>query len=426
MVGASALALSAPSDACPNPTRGDPLPRNVLLVDLDDLGRELLDRALAFGGAPNMASMVATGRSWGTFWAAPNCSLFRARVLSGADAYRPESYVGRLVGTSDPFPGPAGPWLPVGLLGRKVKVGKWHLSGTVPAALFPFALVANGWDRFVGSHSNLFTGGAGYYNWKEYDADQSGWSSNQQAQHNTTRLAQLALAELAAGTELVHVSFCAVHLPLELPPNDEPPGKVYQGSTDSAIRAAMLFHLDHWLGVLVQDAVARGYVVLVACDNGTNQAGKNTYKEAGNNTPLFACGDGVVPGMSGRLIAATDLWATVRRLRGDSVSTAPDSVDFCDDLLGWPAIHQPREFLTLDWYPALGVPPVASQWSRMIRDARWKYVDQKMGPAGTTADAVVALHDLESDPDEVVNLLDAPLAGEARAALALLLANLPQ
>lgn len=399
--------------------------RNVLLIDLDDLGRELLDRAMAAGGASSVAALIAGGRSWGTFWAAPNCSLFRARVLTGADAYRPESYVGRLVGTSDAFSGPAGPWLPAGLSGSKVKLGKWHLAGTVPLAQFPVTVVNGGYDRFIGNHSNLFNGGTSYYDWKSYVVDSSGVTITQETQHHTTWLSQHVLAELAAGTEMIHASYCAVHVPFSVPPDGEPAGKVYHGGTPAQIRAEMLFHLDYWVGVVAAEAISRGYVVIVACDNGTNGAGKNTYKEAGNNTPLFAAGDGVVQGVSDRLISATDLWATVRRLRGDTLATAPDSVDFADDLLGWPAVAAPREFLTLDWYPTLGVAPAPSQWSRMIRDARWKYVDQKMQPAGTSSDAVIALHDLDTDPDELVNLLDAPLSSEAQSAYDTLLANLP-
>jgi len=398
--------------------------RKVLLIDLDDLGRDQLSNAMSSGGASNIAALIASGRSWNTFWAAPNCSLFRARALSGADAYRPENYVGRLVVPADNFDGPAGAWLPSGLPGQKVKIGKWHTSNS---PTFPVHLITQGWDRFVGLLSGLLIGGTGYYNWKEYDADSAGVVITQQTQHNTSRVAYLTLSELAAGTELIHASFSAIHSPFELPPNDEPLGKVYQGTTDVRIRSDMLFHLDYWLGVVIQDAVAKGYVVIVACDNGSSDAGKNSYKETGNNTPLFACGTGVVPGVSDRLIAATDLWATVRRLRGDEVTLAPDSVDFCDDLVGWSSIATPRQFLTLDWYHAVGAPPSpTTPWSRMIRDARWKYVDQKMLPSGTSGNKIEALHDLDGDPSELVNLLDAPLSSEASIAHALLLANLPQ
>lgn len=417
LLGAAALGLAS---AAP---RGV-LDRKVLLIDLDDIGWDLMRRVEPLGGTPRMTAAMAAGRVWTRFWAAPNCSLFRARVLTGADAYRPESYIGRLVQTSDKFAGPAGTWLPDGLPGERVKLGKWHMSGDVPLAMFPQSLVARGWTRFVGNHSNLFTNGTGYYDWKEYDADAQGVTWTQQTQHETTRMASLCLSEIAAGTDLIHASFCAIHKPLDLPPQGEPVGKTYTGVTDFQIRLDMLYHLDHWLGEVMDAAVAAGYVVLVACDNGTDQLGKNTYYETGSNTPLFALGSGVVPGVSQRLVAATDLWATVRRLRGGTGS-APDAVDFTDDLLGWPPVERERQFLTLDWYPGLAEPPVPGQWSRMIRDARWKLVDQKIKPAGTSGDKIVALHDLESDPEEQVNLLDSPLSGEAQAAYDLLLANLP-
>lgn len=392
--------------------------RRVLLIDLDDIGREYLDAQIALGGAPNLAGAVASGRTYQTFWAAPNCSLFRARVLTGLDAYRAGNLVGRIVGGGDNwFHGPAGTWMPEGLPGQKVKIGKLHVTG---GQAFPAVTVLRGWDRFVGVRGNCDNdGGAGYYSWFEGTADSQGASVAVQTQHNTERTADLALAELAAGTELIHVSFNAIHRPLELPPG-------YTGTTEAEIRAAMLAHLDHWIGQILAVAVPAGYVVLIACDNGSDGDGKGTYLEDGTNTHLIILGAGVIPGVSTRLVQATDLWATIRRLRGDmSGAVAADSCDFSDDFLPWSQWHAPREFLTVDWFPFVGVMPPADKWSRMIRNARWKYVDQKIKTAGILAEPVQALFDLESDPEEQVNLLDAPLSAEAAMAYDLLLENLP-
>lgn len=401
-----------------------PLVGRVLLIDLDDLGWTLLERAMGLGGAPNLANVMATGRTYPAFWAAPVCSLFRARVLTGLDAYRPGNLVGRHIAPSDVFSGPTGVWLPDGLPGTRVKIGKWHVS-TPPT--FPASLITNGWDRFQGITNNLANEGGSYYSWVEHQADSSGTSSALQTQHNTSRTAALVLAELQAGTELVHASFQAVHAPLELPPNGEPAGKVYSGTTPDEVRLDMLFHLDFWLGEVLAEAGAQGYLVLIACDNGTDGAGKGTNLESGNRTPLFAWGSGVVPGVSQRLIAATDLWATVRRARGDSSGLqAADSFDFLDDVTMLPQITPPREFLTLDWFPYLGVQPPLNKWSRMIRDKRWKYVSQKLLPGSPILVKLEALRDLQTDPLEQVNLLDGPLSGEAQAALDLLLANLQQ
>lgn len=414
----TAVAQMVPSKAA---VRGE----KVLVIDLDDLGREYLNQQAGNGGAPNLAGAMAAGRTYGAFWAAPNCSVFRARAMTGLDAYRPGNLVGRIVGGAYPnFAGPSGKWVCDGLPGQKVKIGKVHIVG---GNQFPGVMHARGWDRFVGPRANVNNdGGAGYYSWWEGSADSQGSSIALQTRHNTSRTAELALTELAAGTELLHVSFNAIHEPLELPPNDEPAGMVYSGTTEAEIRAAMLFHLDYWVGQLLAVAVPAGYVVLIACDNGTDGDGKGTYFEAGTNTHLIALGARVIPGVSNRLVQATDLWATIRRLRGDmSGSVALDSVDFLDDMMAARAVCAPRQFLTVDWFPFVGVPPPPNKWSRMIRDARWKYVDQKIKPSGILAEPVQALFDLQSDPEEQVNLLDAPLSTEAQAALDLLTANLP-
>jgi arylsulfatase A-like enzyme len=398
-------------------------PRKVLLADIDDIGKELLTSAMASGEAPNLASAMARGRTYPRFWASPLCSQFRARVLTGLDAWRKGNQVGRVVKPLDSFAGPTGTWMPDGLPGRKVKLGKWHLCN--PPS-FPWVVVLAGYDRFAGIAGNITHDGTSYYAWKEWLADGTTVVQVPQSQHHTSRTAQLALAEIALGTELVHVSFQAVHEPLESPPDGEPAGHVYTGTTPSEILADMLFPLDHWLGRLIEAAVSRDYVVLVAADNGTSGDGKGTPLESGSNTPFFVIGRGVVPGVSRRLVQATDLWATVRRLRGDPLGlNKPDSRDFSDDCLGVPALHAPRQFMTLDWYPHLGIPPVPAEWSRMIRDARWKYLDQKFKPGGQLFEPLIGLWDLEGDPNEQVNLLLAPLSAEAQVAYERLLANLP-
>lgn len=427
LLGVSALGLGAvldPAAARAASALGGVPTRNVLLIDLDDIGRAFLRAAMASGGAPNLQRAFEAGRSYSAFWAAPNCSVFRARLLTGLDAYRLGNRVGRIVQSTDvSFDGPTGLWLPSGLPGRKVKLGKWHCSG---AATFPARLITGGYDDFVGTRGNLDEDGGTYYTWTEWFADAQGTSSALQTQFATTRVAQLALAELALGSELVHVSFHAIHKPLTQPPDGEPAGHVYSGTSEDELKANLLFHLDHWLGRLLERAFERGYVAIVACDNGTDGEGKGTYYESGIDTPLVVVGHGVKPGASARLVQATDLWATVRRLRGDSSgATAADGFDFSDDCLSLPPVTAPRQYLTVDWFPYLGVAPPANKWSRAIRDARWKYVDQKLPPNGMLPAPVVGLWDLQSDPDEQVNLLDFPLTPEADAALTDLLANLP-
>lgn len=402
---------------------GGVLPRKVCWIDLDDLGREYLDQQIAAGQARNLARAKLTGRTFTDFWAAPNCSVFRARAMTGLDAYRPGNGIGTIVRKTDTaWPGPSGQWIAEGLPGTSVKIGKVHLTGS---DVFPQVMLDRGFDRFVGMRGNLGENGASYYNWLEYHADAQGTGVTTQTKHNTTRIGELALEEIALGTDLVHVSFNAIHAPLELPPNHEPPGKVYSAANDQEVLDAMLFHLDYWVGQLIAAAAPAGYVVIIACDNGTDGDGKGTWREDGVNTDLIVLGAGVASGASSRLVQATDLWATVRRLRGDpSGATALDSRDFTDELLAVPQVDAPREFLTVDWFPDLGAPPPLSKWSRCIRNAEWKLAWQKWTPLGTIALPYLGLHHLPTDPEEETNLLDAPLSPEAQAAYDLLLANL--
>jgi arylsulfatase A-like enzyme len=374
---------------------------------------------MSLGLAPNLATAMAVGRSYQNFWAALMCSPFRARVLTGLEAFRPGNLVSRIISESDYFIGPTGTWMPAGLPGQKVKLGKWHLSSY---EYFAVGVALGGYDRFIGLRANVGT----YYNYEQWYANTVGSSSVILTTHHTSQLASDLLTELDLGTDLIHASFCAIHTPLALPPNDEPPGHVYAGGTEQDVKREMLYHLDYWLGRIFTQALAGGYLILVTCDNGTDGAGKGLYFEAGANTNLIVLGNGVIPGSSSRLVQATDLWATVRRLRGDvSGLKATDSLDFTDDFLAVPQIDAPRKIMRLDWSGFLGVPTPPENWSRMLRDDRWKYVNQTFAPKPVPPGIpLIALHDLQSDPSETVNLLDSPLSPEAEVAYGILLANL--
>ena len=113
-MGASAWgasALGAPTQGLANKSLSKPLPRKVLLIDLDDLGREFLSNAISLGLAPNLANAMAVGRNYQNFWAALMCSPFRARVLTGLEAFRPGNLVqSHHCSESDPSsPDPPGP-----------------------------------------------------------------------------------------------------------------------------------------------------------------------------------------------------------------------------------------------------------------------------------------------------------------------------
>ena len=277
--------------------------------------------------------------------------------------------------------------MPAGLPGQKVKLGKWHLSSYDD---FAVGVALGGYDFFVGVRSNVET----YYNYEQWFASPLGSNSAVLTTHHTTQLASDVLAELAFGTELIHASFCAIHTPLALPPNDEPPGHVYAGGTQQDIKHDMLFHLDYWLGQIFAQALAKGYIIIVTCDNGTDGDGKGLYFEAGPNTNLIVLGKGV----AGQFLPTGSSYGPVgdrERSRGDTSGLqATDSLDFTDDFLAVPQVDAPREIMRLDWSGFLGVPTPLENWSRMLRDDRWKYVNQTFAPKPTPPGVpLIAFHD---------------------------------
>lgn len=395
--------------------RPDPAPVKVLFLLIDDLGKALLASAIAAGYAPNLALAMANALVFDVFLAAPSCTLARTRWLLGLEAVR--SFIGSNVmpTTSPPFAGPVDPWITSGMPGTKVYRGKPHIMN---APHWPAGMVGPGrFDAFSGCEGNLnWTLGGSYFHWNKGTADASGSSSAWTSKFATNDLIDDALLDIAAGVDFLSINPNAIHLPLSIPPPNDgqpipPPG--------SDPKLAYLAHLDHRLGELFTAALDAGYLIMVGCDNGTAGDGKLTYLDSGIVTPFFAMGAGVPIGQSSRLIQATDLFATIRRLRGAPAHPTLDAVDFTDEILpAWPAIDPPRQVVTCSSYTGpLGSPPAPGTVSRVARGKRFKLTD---------AQGVEKLVDLLADPAEAVNLLASPpLSRAAATAYSRLKASLP-
>lgn len=387
----------------------EPLSRKVLLVDIDDLGWNDLLEAISMGIAPQIDAMLSTGCVFTRFYAASLCSIFRARALTGCESIRPQNYCGENVkfsGLQPHFPAPVGPWITSGMSGYKVKRGKWHL-GHSPE--FPTNIVASGgFDEFSGTIANLNNApGDDYFSWKRFVGTGGGWMQCTTFATNQTTLE--ALADIGSGAEFVHVSYHAIHIPLDVyPPVD---GQV-QPPTSAPMKFHYLAHLDLRLGQLVSAAVAAGYVVLIACDNGSLDEGKGTYTEGGLNTPCWAVGPGVPVKTTTRLVQATDLFATVRELRGCAPIVTPDAHSFADEFgfIGSAA----RAFVTCSSYPSVGEPPAPGTVTRCARDHRYKLLDDC---------GVESFFDLQNDPTEASPIT--PTTQRELAAYAALQAALP-
>lgn len=409
--GAAAVA-SASLAGCT--ARSSPSARKVLLVDIDDVGWPFLEECIAQGDAPELASLRPLAREYRNFWAAPVCSVFRAKVLTGLESFRPGNSVGANVPSNNmgPFPGPSGTWITDGMPGRRTKRGKWHLSAGPgwPELVVARTAERDGYDEYSGPKGNLQS----YHEWTCARVKRGEPAQLVESKEFATNVtAADALADVASGVEFIHVSFNAPHAPHNLPPPaNEPPGATYPGRS----RYSDLFHhLDWRLGQLVRRAIDADYVVLLACDNGTSGEGKGSLAEIGVHTPLFAWGRAVASGKSERLVSAVDLWSTTRLLRGIDVSGAPDSISFAKELFGVESSSErARSFLRVDSFPSYGIAPDPATWRRAVRTARWKLVEL---PDAEGSEEPRALYDLRTDPEERRNLLAAELSAEARVAL---------
>jgi len=271
-------------------------------------------------------------------------------------------------------------------------------------------------DEFAGTLDQLNTqedplhSNFNYYTWREelyapgvapnfiQHLKQNGdseFATNVEGQH--------VLDALAAGREIISWCAHAPHDPVTPPPpNNQPPGKTYVGGATHEEKAREYFmHLDWWLGQVIPLAVSLGYVVFFDGDNGTSGEGKGTFYEVGLNTPLFVWTNGITPHTIDRLVSATDYFATIRELRGESipVGAAVDSFSFADEL-GIGFIGSPsRNYLTCDDSTTLGEAPDPANWTRMIRNQRYKLI--RTISAGVQSDE---FYDLDADPNEQKNL----------------------
>lgn len=106
------------------------------------------------------------------------------------------------------------------------------------------------------------------------------------------------------------------------PPLHAPPDRLHSfgdltGAKKKTLSLAMLEAADTVLGPLVDEALARGFVVFLWADNGGPVWGKKgTMHESAVNTWLVVVGEGVVPGRSPALIDQVDFAATFSELMG--------------------------------------------------------------------------------------------------------------
>lgn len=451
VVGAAALGLGlgvsaceverAASDVEPAPAEhvaapASSAPTNVLLVVLDDVGRDEVGVYQGSGASsrtPNIDALAADGVRFTQTWTNPVCSPTRASVLTGRHAFRHR--VGEPI-AADPDDTELqssettiaellrGAGYSTGLF------GKWHLgtreaSGCQPAT-------HGGFDLFQGGLQGQLPS---YWAWpKTTAAGASACTSSSQSR--ATAYATIDTATDAAGwiaqqaaaqrPWLAMVAFNAAHTPWHVPPADlhsdralDGVGAAYCNSTsgDRQCYLAMLEAMDTELGALLESVRAidggvtlANTLIVVLGDNGNDgrvapsgvdpSRAKGTVYQAGVTVPMIVSGARVAS--PGRAVSAItnslDLFRTIADVAGvtPSSSVVIDSVSLTPYLSGTSVAPQRSTVLTevfADGDPAAG--DVA------IRNARYKLVVLQGGTE--------ELYDLVSDPQELTNLNDGSL-----------------
>ncbi|MEM1451298.1 MAG: sulfatase-like hydrolase/transferase [Planctomycetota bacterium] len=394
----------------PPPPTAPQAPTRVLVVDLDDVGYDLL----ADTPTTTLDWIAAHGRMFTSFVTAPQCTPTRAMMHLGAYPSHPDVLMGGALLATSSFEMPTAPLVPLGTLvasaGRTTaKVGKWHL-GSRTSLDHPGRC---GWQHYAGVISNLDGPDERY---RRFLKVVNGTTLGVVDRYLTTDETDDAIACVRAEYDLVSLSYHAPHRPWHDPPAHLHSVSPLLGNRDRA--RAMLQACDRELGRLLREALPRGYTVLVFCDNGTAMpigGEKGTVREGGVVVPLWAIGPGVAPGVDDARIGAVDLYATIAELLGvpaGGATRGPHSASFARALAGGPL---ERRWAYTEKFQLTGQDPRTSgaTWVRAVRGERYK-----LHASGVAPQFAMALYDLANDPAEANDLLAAPsLEPAAQAAL---------
>ena len=390
-------------------------PARMLIVDIDDVGFDLLRET----PTPTLDALERGGRMFTAFTTAPTCSPTRAMFHTGARCSHPDLLVGQIFNADTTAVMPTAPLVTLPRLLSDTgystsKIGKWHLSG-YPNPDHPRD---SGYDHYSGHIANVQSGASETY-WEYPKVVDGTIFPRAPRPYITTAETDDAISAVRSGVEFVSVSYHAPHGPWH-----EPPAHLHTQvniGSDRARARAMLEALDTELRRLLAEALPLGYTTVVFADNGTaSQVGgqKATMYDGGVICPLWVFGPGISPGVDANPIGAVDLYATVALWFGVPAGIGsgeprrgPDSRSF---LPAWRGFDIARRWTYSERFRQLGEDPRTSgaQWRRMVRSRRYKLVhdDDFVGQR--------RFHDLHTDPDEAVNLLDPGAVLEPAALLA--------
>ena len=424
--------------------------RNVLVVVIDDLGREQIRSSgkaadsAGFAPQPNLDALAARGVTFTRAYSAPACSMTRACAQTGRYGFH--GGWGSLIESSqqpillDETCLPRMITQATGGVTRSACFGKWHVSTFANGReRHP---VLSGYERWRGSLRNLERGSEDYYSWNRVEDDRGGpgpvvrrcdrWAVSQNVDDC-----------LEWVSEVKENWFAWVALNVPHTPYQRPPAGLYDESlyslptrdpANSAIGTvtpyfkAMIQAMDTEIGRLLDglgaDVLGSTYVIVLA-DNGTTGGvvhspysaahAKGTVYELGCNVPLIVAGPTVdLPGRScSELVHVVDLPKTIVELLGGdwtkvTTKTPYDGVSFRNFVESRSA-PVGRASVYLETFSPNGPNlNAAADGQRAMVGPQYKLVWKQPGVTlPDTTSPVSEFYDLLADPNETVNLTPA-------------------
>jgi len=328
-------------------------PHNIILVVLDDWGRDLSNQYTGSVTTPTIDSLASQGRVATDFLVQPLCATTRATILSGRYAFR------HGVAGPTPDPGYSANEISLPAVLREAGYatagfGKLGLSMGWPVLSphdtgvqydeFYYSSGYYGFDHFAGNYNasgsygphEFFTvtplGGGWQYSPATPD-DPGSFSSDYPTTENGDDAVAWIVAHLAANPRqpfFLYLGFNALHttthhltfpvgnvgVPVDGPPADGVPDTCPGGETAACV-AEMLRAADTQIGLVLDEltpAQLENTLVVVIGDNGSEGGGKGTVLESGIKVPaIFA--HGRIPAASrgttlSGLYSAADLFTT--------------------------------------------------------------------------------------------------------------------
>jgi arylsulfatase A-like enzyme len=401
---------------------------NVLLVIADDMGVDLVNSYHAVpepGHTPVIDSLAGNGVLFRHAWANCSCTPTRAGMMLGRHAYR--HGMGRPVNNWwDSLAlneGDATLAHLVAPVATPLALGKWHMNLEQDSPLLH--PLRTGFVHYFGNMQILAeVMGDSYYDFHKNSDGVLGESTT----YSTTDIVNDALALIASTPQpwFLWLAFNAPHAPFHKPPPNLHTFTLPPKVTDDIplhVKAAAEA-MDTELGRLLDTmdpAVRANTLIIFVGDNGTDKPAtappfipthaKGTLYEGGLGVPLIVSGPGVTAGAEcDALVSADDLFATVADVFGVAHDSGLDSLSllpYFED----PAQPSLRASLYSEYFEPPGFGPY-TRYDRAVRDARFKLIHRLS--AGVDS---LEFYDLDADPFEQTNLLDAPpLAPDAQAA----------